>query len=703
MRADAPRWVSAALVTICVIALAACASGPNDFDWQTSTPEREGMSGAALEALGRTLASRETRALLVIRHDRIVHEWYADDHGVDKAHYTASMAKALVGGVATAVAVTDGRIRLDDTVASYVPQWKTDPRKSRITVRHLGSHTAGLEDATAGTLPLRALHDWKGDFWKLLPPPGDPFTIARDRSPVLFDPGAQFAYSTPGSTMLGYAVTAALRDADPDDLRSLLRERVMRPIGVRDAHWSVGYRKTFVVDGLPLVAPGGGGSYTARAAARVGRLMLRRGDWQGARLIDPDAVAQVTRDAGTPGLAGIGWWSNSSEAFADLPPDAFWASGAGDQVLLVVPSLDLITVRNGRGQIGDAEDPHVRLNESLFQPLLAAVVRDGGAQARRAPYPRSDVIARLEWSAPETIVRRAKGSDTWPLTWGDDGDLYTAWADGTGFDPTMREKLSLGFARIHGGPENFTGTNVRAPTLEQKGDGPSGKKASGVLMVDGVLYLWVRNAGNAQLAWSTDRGRRWTWSDWRFTESFGAPTFLNFGPNYHGARDAYVYVYSHDSDSAYRAADRMVLARVPKDRITEREAWEFLRGVDEGNEPVWTRSISERGAVFVHPGKCFRSGISYAPALGRYLWSQTVPAGDGRDARFAGGLAIYDAPEPWGPWTTAFFAASWDVGPGETSSIPTKWMSADGDTLHLVFSGDDHFAVRKATVVQGAR
>src|SRR4051794_23883688 len=34
-------------------------------------------------------------------------------------------------------------------------------------------------------------------------------------------------------------------------------------------------------------------------------------------------------------------------------------------------------------------------------------------------------------------------------------------------------------------------------------------KASGILMVDGVLYLWVRNVGNAQLAWSRDRGKTW--------------------------------------------------------------------------------------------------------------------------------------------------------------------------------------------------
>jgi len=63
--------------------------------------------------------------------------------------------------------------------------------------------------------------------------------------------------------------------------------------------------------------------------------------------------------------------------------------------------------------------------------------------------------------------------------------------------------------------------------------------------------------------------------------------------------------------------------------------------------------------------------------------------------QFKGGLGIFDGPEPWGPWTTVYYTEEWDVGPGETSSFPTKWMSEDGRTCYLLFSGDDCFSVRK--------
>jgi hypothetical protein len=109
----------------------------------------------------------------------------------------------------------------------------------------------------------------------------------------------------------------------------------------------------------------------------------------------------------------------------------------------------------------------------------------------------------------------------------------------------------------------------------------------------------------------------------------------------------------------------MVLARAPRNQVRNRDAYEFLAGIGTGGEQTWSKEIG-----------------------------QTLP---GRDARFSGGFGIYDAPQPWGPWTTVYYTEQWDVGPGDTCSFPTKWMSEDGKTAYLVFSGEDSFSVRKAT------
>jgi hypothetical protein len=344
------------------------------------------------------------------------------------------------------------------------------------------------------------------------------------------------------------------------------------------------------------------------------------------------------------------------------------------------------------------------MDKHFFTPLMHTIRgKNSAADDDQSAVPASPVISQIEWAPAESIIRLARGSDNWPMTWADDDALYTAYGDGRGFEPFVPRKLSLGLAKIAGKPPAIRGVNLRTSSIESTGDGQTGHKASGMLMVDGVLYLLVRNVGNAQLAWSTDRGATWTFADWKFTNSFGAPSFVNFGMNYAGARDDFVYVVSHDADSAYEVADAMVLARVPKHQLRSRDAWQFFAGLHD-EEPVWESDVARRQPIVHNPGKCYRTSVSYNAAIKRYLMVHPVPTAATRDAagkpdtRFAGGLAIYDAPAPWGPWMSFFEIDAWDVGPGESCSFPTKWISADGKTLHLVFSGDDCFSVRQAKI-----
>lgn len=326
------------------------------------------------------------------------------------------------------------------------------------------------------------------------------------------------------------------------------------------------------------------------------------------------------------------------------------------------------------------------------------------AEEPKAAYPASPVIAGIEFAAAGTIVRRAKDGDNWPLTWADDDALYTTWGDGTGFAPKVEKKLSCGFARVTGGAEDFVGQNVRS-SGEQLGDGVKGKKAWGMLSVGGTLYLFFGHAdpvkGGAQMAWSEDHAKTWTLAQWTWPE-FGLVGFVNFGRDYAGARDEYVYAYSHDGPHARTPADRFVMMRAKKSQMKQREAWEFFVKVDEKGSAVWSAEIDKRGAVFTNRDGCCRSAMVYVAGLKRYLWWQAIPQPAGHrdrgDTRYEGGFAVYDAPEPWGPWTTAFFTAKWDVGPGEHGDFPSKWQSPDGRSLYLVFSGEDAFSIRKATV-----
>jgi CubicO group peptidase (beta-lactamase class C family) len=660
------------------------------------TCAQEALDRAKLDGAREVLASRRTKNFVVMRNGNIAYEWYAADSGPTQRHGTASLAKAVVGGISLMLALQDGRLAVDDPAAKFIPAWRNDPVRSRITIRHLATHTSGIEDAEQDKLPHDKLPAWKGTFWRREP---DPFSIAIQQAPVIFEPGTKYAYSNPGMAALAYAVTASLKGAPQSDIRALLKHRVFDPIGLAESEWSIGYGRAYEVDGLQLYANWGGGAFGARAMARIGQWMLQRGRWSGRQLVDQALVARAVEYAGMPRqprgrdnpspASGLAWWINQDGVWRSVPHDAFAGAGAGHQVMLVVPSLNLVVVRNGAAlnQPGEPDSFWWAVEKFLFNPVVDAVVLN-------PPYPPSRVITGVTWAPVDQIVRRAPGGDNWPMTWADDDAQYTAYGDGSGFEPLLDVKLSLGLAKVLGPANDFRGVNIRSATAERKGDGQRGEKASGLLMVDAVLYMWIRNAGNSKLGWSRDHGLTWNWSDWKFSTSFGHPAFLNFGRNYAGARDNYVYIYSPDHDSAYLPTDRLVLARVPEDRIRERDAYEFLERIDAGGRPLWTRDIGRRGGFFAFPGFTYRSQVSYNRGLKRYLLCGIVPIGE---TRFSGGFGVYDAPEPWGPWTTVFFARKWDVGPGENCSFPTKWMSVDGKTGWLVFSGEDHFSVRKAS------
>ncbi len=694
-------------------------SGPAEFRWQHATPESQGMSSEKLDAMKNVLAEKGTQKLLILKNDKIVYEWYSPDKNDDQSkHYTASLAKAIVSGMSLLAAMDDGYITPDEAACYYIPSWKDDPLKSKITIRQLATHTSGLIDAegTPGEqarMSKTGLHvhfdlpGWRGQFWRKEP---DPFSVARDSTPVAAIPGKKFAYSNPGIAMLTYAVTASLKDSPYTDIRTYLKKRIYDRIGMKEEDYSMGYGKTYDVNGLQLVPGWGGGNYTARAVARIGLLMLHKGNWLGKQIIDSAMVERVTRYAGTTLPVGapdpqnedvrsemnpfpattLGWYSNFDGIWPAVPRDAFAGGGAGNQHLIVIPSMNMVIVRMGDNLFDASKGEKFWLGAEkyLMDPVMDAVIEP--------PYPASDLKAHF---APvDSVIRLAGGSDNWPSTWADDGSVYTAYGDGYGFKPNTGIKLSLGFAIVDGNPPAVKAVNLRSHSGERVGQGKYGEKASGILMVDGVLYMLIRNAHNAKLMWSDDHGKTWETALWNFDVSFGCPAFLRYGKDYADARDGYVYIYSQDETSAYKNSDRFVLARVPAGQMKDWRMYTYFAGLDDSGNPSWTKDIRERESVFSNPGKCYRSGITYNKGLKRYLWCQTIqlsPSGGSKGPRYKGGLGIFESENPWGPWKTVYYTRNWDIGPGETSSIPTKWMSEDGRTAWLLFSGEDCFSLRK--------
>ena len=119
-----------------------------------------------------------------------------------------------------------------------------------------------------------------------------------------------------------------------------------------------------------------------------------------------------------------------------------------------------------------------------------------------------------------------------------------------------------------------------ASDLTAYGDGARGLKLSSALVEGGTLYLLERNltrSGGMRLGRSASVAEpRVTWTG---TLDFGWGSFAQASP------DGYEYVYLRDSRTAYGAADRVDLARVPKGRVADLSAWEVFAGSPA--DPSW--------------------------------------------------------------------------------------------------------------------
>jgi hypothetical protein len=236
----------------------------------------------------------------------------------------------------------------------------------------------------------------------------------------------------------------------------------------------------------------------------------------------------------------------------------------------------------------------------LVFALLVIPASPASAQSE-SPYPASTVIESIAWDW-STLSQAAEGSDLWPVTWAGDGNLYTSWGDGGGFGGDNSDgRVGMGFARLEGPAENYLGVNVNGGKNPEylasfSGDG----KTVGLLSVDGTLYSWVNTQNSStsgfKLAWSTDDGATWQLSSWSFASSAFAPgTFLNFGQDYAGARDGFVYFYGGGWGSN---SQDLYLGRVPKGQIKNPTAYEYFAGRDASDQPIWSPEIGDRQPVF---------------------------------------------------------------------------------------------------------
>jgi CubicO group peptidase (beta-lactamase class C family) len=204
--------------------------------------------------------------------------------------------------------IEEGKIAsLDAPLSTWFPEWK-EGLKAKVTLRHVLTHTSGLEnDPKAHTLNAAK----------------DGVRFARE-SPVTVEPGTVFSYNNRAVALLAGIV----KEASGEPIDQYLEKRLFAPLGIR-AQWHkdpAGNVRTYADLRMG-----------ARDLAKIGQLML-----DGGKPLPEGWAAKLTEPSALEKSCGLLWWILYDEKGERI---GFHANGDLGQILAVYPKSRVVGVR----------------------------------------------------------------------------------------------------------------------------------------------------------------------------------------------------------------------------------------------------------------------------------------------------------------------------------------------------------------------
>jgi CubicO group peptidase (beta-lactamase class C family) len=301
-----------------------------------TTAEAVGLSTQGMERASAYVAACVERGeiagavMLVARHDQVAQLACIGRRDIeagrrmepDTIFRIASMTKPIVS-VGALMLIEAGKLRLDDPVSRYIPEFadvqvfdRVEDGRVRlaalarpITVHHLLTHTSGL-DSDAPDPALEATYDNLGDTRYALP------ELMRRLAahPLVHQPGEGWRYGF-GHTVLGRVIEVAANQP----LDEYLASAIFTPLGMVDSGFYVPPDKlerlavvyeqaqgsvqrlensdtNQVTEHFPLLSGGGGCVSTTLDYLRFSRMLQRRGELDGVRLLTTETVDLMTRN-----------------------------------------------------------------------------------------------------------------------------------------------------------------------------------------------------------------------------------------------------------------------------------------------------------------------------------------------------------------------------------------------------------------------
>jgi len=337
--------------------------------WKTASLSSVGMSASRLV----TLINKINNNSYTIKDDKLVFEEYFSGHDFlyngqnyhgayidfdrNTRHNTHSATKSFTSALA-GIAIDKGFIQsVDDKIFDYFPDYSEllDQQKEKITVGHLLTMSSGFEWNEWDVSISQSEHD----IVRMNSSP-DPVYYVLSK-PVVTEPGNSFYYNGGTVDLLGQLV----RRSSSMNVKSFSRTYLFNPLGITNYNW-----QTLYPSGITCCH---GDIYiTPRDMAKFGYLFLKKGMWNGTRIISEEWINNSFQNHITPPVNwaygyGYLWWLKRYNTFGHTF-NSFNAEGWGGQQIIIIPAENMVVVFTGANYVTNL--PNDEIMSSYILPAL---------------------------------------------------------------------------------------------------------------------------------------------------------------------------------------------------------------------------------------------------------------------------------------------------------------------------------------------
>lgn len=325
--------------------------------WKTNNLKSQNIDSTLIYKLFSQIKAgpNKLHSALLVKNGQLIIEEYFNGHSANKVHDLRSTTKSI-RSILLGIAIDKGFIEdINDPISKYIkhpiPKKNLDKRKEKITIKHLLTMSSGL-DCNDWDRQSKGQEDkvYKKKDWLQ-------YTL---NLPMVNEPGGVANYCSMGTVL----IAEMINQASGMTIDKFAEKYLFRPLGIHNLSWGHTSKKKIIPSGKRLYL-------TSRDMAKIGQLILNKGNWKEQRIVSKKWVKEST----TPKVKltnidyGYLWWNipfkvNGKTVISKT------ATGNGGQYIMIIPEMDIVAVFTGGAYNSQEDKLAFAIMKDVFLPIF---------------------------------------------------------------------------------------------------------------------------------------------------------------------------------------------------------------------------------------------------------------------------------------------------------------------------------------------